>query len=317
MDFTMMTDDRLFEDARRTWALVRLWMLADEHDQVTASLQNLQTDWQLSRNTIAGLLRELEAGGYLERQTQAGRVTSYRLTGRGMQRVGEGPASSAVSVISGLPPGPSPEKGTAQAPRKKSPPSDASRLVHLHAERYTARFNQPFPVAWARDTQIYKRLIGVYGVDRVERFQDRYLAQPLDSFAAKRGFSIPQFAAEIGGLAAQEAMRHQLTSEQAEVGSMLQSAGMSEDTSLVLVSEYPLEQIRAQLQVHRWRQQKGQIASTHRLERAIREEWAVPDDARPIVYDRFPDQVSASVPGIDNQDWQVALSPLLEKVVKV
>ena len=200
-------------------------------------------------------------------------------------------------------------------PPTAKPPADASRLVHQHADSYTARFGQPFPVAWARDTQIYKRLVRLYGVETVDALQAQYLTQPLDSFAGKRGFSVPQFAAEIAGFAAQASIRERLTDEQAVAMADLTAAGLPDDTALALAAEQPVDVIREQLQVHRWRQQQGQPVSARRLERAIKERWAIPDLARPVEYPTFPirDPGGAQA-AVDDPAVQAVLGPLMEHI---
>lgn len=273
-------DDRILNDPQRTWALLRLCLLADDNGNIVCSLRQLAADWGVSSNTIKRIVRELEAGDWICKTPlngQTGRQTIYRVTGRGMRPVAN------LQPVANLPP-------VSDHKKVKPPPSDASRLVHQHADQYTKRFGRPFPVAWARDTQIVKRLIGVYGVSQVEQLQMQYLSQPLDSFAAKRGYSIPQFAAEIAGLAAQDAVRAQMTAEQIALLQEMQETveGFSVETALTLIAEHPLTVIRDQLQVYRWRQQQGQPVSPGRLERAIRERWAIPDGARPAVYTPYP-----------------------------
>ena len=278
-------DDRILNDPQRTWALLRLCLLADDNGNIVCSLGQLATDWGVSNNTIKRIVRELEAGDWicktpLNEQTGQTTIYHFQLMGRAM-RCDESVAPSASDNISTT---------STKSKKVKPPPSDASRLVHQHADQYTKRFGRPFPVAWARDTQIVKRLIGVYGVSQVEQLQMQYLSQPLDSFAAKRGYSIPQFAAEIAGLAAQDAVRAQMTAEQIALLQEMQETveGFSVETALTLIAEHPLTVIRDQLQVYRWRQQQGQPVSPGRLERAIRERWAIPDGARPAVYTPYP-----------------------------
>ena len=287
-------DDRILDDPQRTWALLRLCLQADDNGNVFCSLQQLATDWGVSRYTVLRVTRELEAGGWVRIERHQGRMTVYRVMGRGMQLVANLPPVAKLPLVANLQPvsdNTVSVSTTSTKPKKvKPPPSDASRLVHQHADQYTKRFGRPFPVAWARDTQIVKRLIGVYGVSQVEQLQMQYLSQPLDSFAAKRGYSIPQFAAEIAGLAAQDAVRAQMTAEQIALLQEMQETveGFSVETALTLIAEHPLTVIRDQLQVYRWRQQQGQPVSPGRLERAIRERWAIPDGARPAVYTPYP-----------------------------
>lgn len=299
MQIQVDTQDSILHDAQRTWALVNLWAMADSDGRVAGPVNRLASRWGCSPHTVQRLVRELEAGGWVERVDNAGRVHSYQLTGRGIARAaGDGSSLPDVSPVTHLSSSPvsdasavEPESSASKRRRTSPPssePSEASRLLHQHANRYTDRFEQPFPVAWARDTQIYKRLLRVYGVEMVDVLQTQYLSQSLDSFAAKRGFSVPQFASDIAGLAAQLAVRQQLTADQMVLVAALQDVGIAEAGAVTLVVDHPLEVIRDQLRVHHWRQQNGQFVSPSRLERAIRERWAVPDAARPVDYPEFP-----------------------------
>ena len=273
--------DPILQDAQRTWALVNMWAAANADGLVAGPISQLADRWGCSPRTVQRLLRELEAGDWVRRLDSGG----YQLTGRGMA-AGRTDLSPLTDLSSSVV---SPEPSTKTRKRAASETSsEASRLLHQHADRYTQRFNQPFPVAWARDTQIYKRLVKVYGVETLEALQSQYLDQPLDSFAAKRGFSVTQFSAEIAGLAAQQAVRDQLTTEQSAVVEELTGIGMGEVAAVALVTDYSLEVIRDQLLVHYWRKNQGQSVGPGRLERAVREGWAVPAAARPVSYPAFP-----------------------------
>lgn len=342
--------DRVFDDATRTWVLLRLWMTAAEDGVVHASSRDMARTWKMSRNIVLATLRELDAGGWIETHLTAGQQSHYQLTGKGMVLGSRlTPAASSIkrdrvdklTVTRSVPPtqketdDTQPRKSQSSQtvpttkkskdlkktpkPRKTraaTPSPDASRLVHQHADQYTLRFERPFAVAWGRDTQIYKRLVGTYGVELVERLQGQYLAQPLDSFAAKRGYSVPQFAAEIGGLATWESLRERLSPDQADVLSGLQTIGMAEETALGLVTEHPVAVIRDQLQVHRWRQEQGQATSPSRVERAVRERWVVPENARPVVYPVFPVGESAETEDPDSDTAVPAVfQALFDKIV--
>ena len=295
-------EDNLWSDPRRTWALCRLWMAADAEGVVALSLQQLAQSWQMSRHTVSAILRELEAGGWMAAERRPGRPATYRLTGRGVRReygvldIADKPRTEPPETFErmevlevGVAPPDHPVRPKPSRVHAKPSNSDAACLVHHHADQYTARFGQPFFVAWARDTQIYKRLVTTYGAETVARFQVQYLNQPLDSFAAKRGFSVPQFAAEIAGMATQDAIRAQLSdAQQAAFAALMAVEGFVEETALALVVDHPAVVIQDQLRVHRWRQQQGQPTSARRLERAIRERWPVPEAAQPVIYPPFP-----------------------------
>jgi len=263
--------DSLFTDPQRTWALLRLCLVADSQGQVTTSVRALADAWGWSRDRTAEVLRELAAGGWIQKVRQTRRAC-YQLSGRGLRPDGLEPGVTDLTP-------PEPENATA---------TEAKRLVARHIEQYTARFGQPFPVAWARDTQVYKRLVRVYGSDSafLETLQDRFFKQSLDSFAGKRGFSVLQFAAECAGLAAQAGAQALWSVEQTEAFHALRQVGMSESTATALISECSLAVIHAQIAAYERRIEHGQAVSLSRLERAIRENWQ--EKAEPVDYPAFP-----------------------------
>ena len=270
--------------AQQLWAVLHLLTLADLNGQVAGPIHRIAAAWQCSPRTVQRLLGELENRGWVKVQVLSGQSRIYQLCS---------PASSVITLEKdktsvALSQNRLTREGTSLPSQKKRSSSDASRLLHQHADRYTARFSQPFPVAWARDTQIYKRLINTYGAETVDSLQARYLSQPLTSFAARRGFSVPQFAGEIAGLAAQHSVRQHLSEEQAQVCAELMTAGLAEATALTLVTTFSPANIRDQLDVHCWRQQQGLSASPKRLEQAIRGQWVVPDQCRRVEYPSFP-----------------------------
>jgi len=270
-------NDLLFEDPHRTWALLRLWILADEQGHVVTAIRPLADAWGWSRERTTAVLRELAAGGWLRMEPQKGHKICYQLSGRGL-RLDSVLRDSAIT------------KEMTQAAKLPEPnpvATEASRLLHRHAECYTARFGQPFPVVWARDMQVYKRLVRVYepDVSFLESLQDRFLNQSLDSFAGKRGFSVVQFAAECAGLAAQVGAQAQWSVEQNEAFQALRQLGMPEEKATALISECPLAVIRAQVDACTQRLQHGQPVSLRRLERVIRDPRL---EAPPVEYPVFP-----------------------------
>lgn len=275
-------DFALLESSDGTWALLQLWIGADADATVTVSQRHLMTTWGWSRERVTRTIEALIAGGWIQIDTSEGRrrSTRYRLTCRGIRPLTA--SSEAVPAVA---------KGSVVVKKKADPDpaaAEATRLLHRHAERYTARFGQPFPVAWARDTQVYKRLVRVYGSDSafLESLQDRFLKQSLDSFAGKRGFSVLQFAAECAGLAAQAGAQALWSVEQTEAFHALWQVGMSESTATALISECSLAVIHAQIAAYERRMDHGQAVSLSRLERAIRENWQ--EKAEPVDYPAFP-----------------------------
>ncbi len=299
--------DRVFQDPERTWALIRLWQLADDVGTLALTQEQLAETWAVSRHTVQRLMRELEAGGWLESIGRRGRTPQYRLTGRGIAREEDpGPGLEASGVPTGQPPQPQtpggmiPEPEAPRAPqetRRTNPPSpsgkdatrtEASRLLHAHVSAYQDRFSQPFLVAWPRDTAIYRRLVKTYGVETVERQQSQYLAQSLTSFAAKRGFSVPQFASEIAHGVEQETMRQQLTGEQQAVLDVLLGEGMDPVRALSVVHDTPVAQVRGYVATYQAKKTTDRPWSLAQLERAIRERWMLPSMAQAPQYPLFP-----------------------------
>lgn len=313
MHLSLDPTDRVFQDPERTWALIRLWQLADDRGTWALTIDQLAETWSVSRHTVQRLVRELEAGGWLESLGRRGRTPQYRLTGRGIAR--EGDAGSEVSGIpTGSPTPPStpgvavPEPVAPRAPQGTActtPPSpsgknasrtEASRLLHAHVSAYQDRFNEPFLVAWPRDTAIYRRLVTTYGVATVERLQRDYLAQPLTSFAAKRGFSVPQFASEIAHGVEQAAIRRQLTSDQQAVLDTLQGEGMDPVRALSVVHDIPAEQIWGYVATYQAKKTADRPWSLAQLERAIRERWVMPSAPRGPEYPLFPGVATELLP---------------------
>lgn len=297
--------DRVFQDPERTWALIRLWQMADDQGALVATFDQLADTWAVSRHTVQRLVRELEAGGWLESTGRRGRTPCYRLTGQGIARE-EDPGLDASGVPAPNPPNrPAPgvtlpEPVASEAPHGTTHPTpplrsgqdatrtEASRLLHAHVNAYQDRFSQPFLVAWPRDTAIYRRLVKTYGVETVERLQGLYLAQSLTSFAAKRGFSVPQFASEIAHGVEQEALREQLNGEQQTLVDALVGEGMDAVRALSLVHETPASQVRGYLATYQARKASDRPWSLAQLERAIRERWVMPAATPVPQYPLFP-----------------------------
>ncbi|WP_020375109.1 hypothetical protein [Sulfobacillus thermosulfidooxidans] len=172
------------------WLWVSLGAQVDADGWMVDTLEQLAVLHHCSVDTLRRALRRLEAAN----------LVRHRPRGSGRQ-YGIVPSPDKKKGL----PRPRTRQGLA-GPSESGDTLTATDLVKRHAAGYTDRFGQPFLVAWARDTKIYKRLLDTYGMDAVIRFQTLYLSQSLDSFAATRGFSVPQFAAEIGGLAARSAV---------------------------------------------------------------------------------------------------------------
>ncbi len=96
------------------------------------------------------------------------------------------------------------------------------------------------------------------------------------------------------------------------------ATGMPESTALAVV-ECPLNEIRAQLQVHRWRQQHGKPVNVRRLKQAIRERWAVPELVRPVEYPLFPavtDEPNLASETFDDGIAAAVLGPLVAHLTR-
>ena len=152
MHLSLDPTDRVFQDPERTWALIRLWQLADDQGALVATFDQLATTWGISRHTVQRLVRELEAGGWLESTGRRGRTPCYRLTGQGIARHAD--PSLEASGVPASPPAHAPTPGVAivepvapEAPSVSEHPTpplrsgqnasrtEASRLLHAHVSR--------------------------------------------------------------------------------------------------------------------------------------------------------------------------------------
>lgn len=149
------------------------------------------------------------------------------------------------------------------------------RLLERHRARYLARCGTPYPVVWGRDGQLLKRLLATYDEPTLERLQDAFFAQPLDSSAGRHGYTVPGLFTEAPALAARLAAQDALTPEQAARRARLEALGCDAATALALVTEVPLAQIDRQLDA--WPRRTGIRRPAAALPRAIREDWPLPD----------------------------------------
>ncbi len=166
----------------------------------------------------------------------------------------------------------------ALAEKPSSAPHTPGRTALLrHQQLAEDRTLVPFLVAWGRDGKIYKTLTDTYPRELLAVMQDAYFAQPLDSFASRKGFSVPQFLADAPGLATLAQAQSQLTPDQRAVFATLQARGVLAETALDLVSTQPLADIQAQVEAHPRRDRTTPfMASAASLVKAIREQWPLP-----------------------------------------
>ena len=129
-------------------------------------------------------------------------------------------------------------------------------------------------MVWGRDGKLVKQLCATYDESTLERLQDAFFAQPLDSVAGRKGYTIPGFFAEAPALAARAAQGDALTPDQAQRRASLEFLGCESATALALVTEVPLEQIDRQLAA--WPQRTDIRRPAAALPRAVREDWPVP-----------------------------------------
>ncbi|MGC8487333.1 MAG: hypothetical protein ACP5QO_03795 [Clostridia bacterium] len=163
----------------------------------------------------------------------------------------------------------------ARARAKPAPDPAVKRLLLRHQALYQAKTGAAFPVAWGRDGKLVKQLLAAYDEATVERLQDAFFAQPLDSVAGRKGYTIPGFFTEAPALAARAARGDALTPEQVQRRASLEFLGCEAATALALVTEVPLDQIDRQLAAWPWRTGIRRPAAA--LPRAIREDWPVPE----------------------------------------
>lgn len=94
---------------------------------------------------------------------------------------------------------PAPREPSAHARERASP--ETHRLVKRHAEIFERRTGQPYPIHWAKECQILRRLLGTFTVEQVEAFQDAFFAQGDDSWAHQAGMTVGVFSTQVPKLA--------------------------------------------------------------------------------------------------------------------
>lgn len=157
---------------------------------------------------------------------------------------------------------------------------DIKPLLERHQQLYTGKIGAPLLLSWGRDGATMKRLLGVYSRAEVERLQDAYFAQPTDSFAGRQGYSMAEFAREVPALMTQIKANEELTESQRGLVEAIKGQGVREATALALVREFPEDEIQRQLQAHEGRRDSLRNPAAA-LVRAIREQWAVPEETEP------------------------------------
>lgn len=162
------------------------------------------------------------------------------------------------------------------APRPPEKNPDILPLLSRHAEAYRNTVGAAFPVAWAKDGAIVKRLLKTYSRSDIELLQDAFFAQKADSQAARRGYTVAQFAYEAPALLAAIKLREGLTGEQREIVLSLRDEGVTEDVAVALVHDYGADAIRRQIEAHLGRKERYRNP-TAALVKAIREGWSTPE----------------------------------------
>lgn len=157
---------------------------------------------------------------------------------------------------------------------------DIKPLLERHQQLYTGKIGAPLLLSWGRDGATMKRLLGVYSRAEVERLQDAYFAQPTDSFAGRQGYSVAEFAREVPALMTQIKANEELTESQRGLVEAIKGQGVREATALALVREFPEDEIQRQLRGHEGRRDSLRNPAAA-LVRAIREQWAVPEETEP------------------------------------
>ena len=168
--------------------------------------------------------------------------------------------------------------------RVKAPPNpDVRPMLLRHAQCYQDKVGAPYPISWAKDGAIIKRLLATYSRDDLVLVQDTYFAQKADSQAAFRGYTVQWLEHEAPALMARIKLQNGLTDEQREVIAVLVAEGVAEATATALAGECSVEDIQRQLRAHAERKDRLRNPAAA-LVKAIREGWQVREDPEPLYY---------------------------------
>jgi len=166
---------------------------------------------------------------------------------------------------------------------KAQPNPDVRPMLKRHAQCYQDKVGAPYPISWAKEGAIVKRLLATYSRDEIVLLQDTFFAQKADSQAALRGYTVQWLEHEAPALMARIRLQNGLTAEQREVIAALVAEGVTEPTATALASEYRVEDIRRQLHAHAVRKDRLRSPAAA-LVKAIREGWQVPEESEPDYY---------------------------------
>ena len=160
---------------------------------------------------------------------------------------------------------------------------DVRPMLQRHAQCYQDKVGAPYPISWAKEGAIVKRLLATYSRDEIVLLQDTFFAQKADSQAALRGYTVQWLEHEAPALMARIRLQNSLTAEQREAIAALVAEGVTEPTATALASEYRVEDIRRQLHAHVVRKDRLRSPAAA-LVKAIREGWQVPEESEPDYY---------------------------------
>jgi len=166
---------------------------------------------------------------------------------------------------------------------KAQPNPDVRPMLQRHAQCYQDKVGAPYPISWAKEGAIVKRLLATYSRDELVLLQDTFFAQKADSQSALRGYTVQWLEHEAPALMARIQLQNGLTAEQREVIAALVAEGVTEPTATALASEYRVEDIRRQLHAHAVRKDRLRSPAAA-LVKAIREGWQVPEESEPDYY---------------------------------
>ncbi len=172
--------------------------------------------------------------------------------------------------------------------RAKAPANrDVRTLLQRHAQCYQDKVKAPYPITWGKEGALLKQLLQTYSADELVSLQDTFFAQPADSQAAIRGYTVERFKYEAAALMSRIKLRERLTDEQRETVAALRAEGVAEETALALVTEHGLSDIQRQIGAHQDRKERLRNPAAA-LVKAVRENWAIPEEDEPDYHQPLP-----------------------------
>lgn len=256
--------------------LCLLWWTADGDGNVALSSRDLAERCGVRRERMTGRLREALCVRWHGRPLLVREGRRMRWLSQEVQPVeqvcwdwdsgADGRCEAPAEAVSA--------SSAVRAPRNPA----IRRLLDRHRTLYREKTGADAVVVWGRDAKLYQQLLNTYDPETLERLQDAYFAQSLDSGAGRRGYPVPVFFAESAGLAAREAQRTRLTPEQDQRRAALEALGCPPESALALVVEVPGDQIDRQLAA--WPRRTGIRRPATALPQAVREDWPMPSGTR-------------------------------------